>query len=170
MDDGRASSVVFRGGGSSTTEDITHSAVIMSGVTKLARGSVEPGSIKTYAKCSNKFTAFVKETCVGLGRPPWPHCTIEELRDLVSSKGVVEGFIAYCHQTGLRSETIDVYISALKFWGTDGFGRPILSDKIAVQRLLQGCKKAQGPPKDGKLGIGIIRLRKLVAHLGSQVG
>ena len=84
----------------------------------------------------------------------------------MSSKEVVEAFIAYCLQTGLRAGSIDVYISALKFLGTDGFGRPILPDKIAVQRLLQGCEKAQGPPKDGKLGIGIILLRRMVAHLG----
>ena len=124
----------------------------MSGVTKLARGSVEAGSVKTYQPGLNKFIAFVEDICAELGVLPWPHGTTGELRDLVSSKGVVEAFIAYCHRTGLRSKTIDVYISALKYWGTDDFGRPILPDKIAVQRLLQGCEKAQAPPKDGKLG------------------
>ena len=43
----------------------------------------------------------------------------------------------------MRSSSIDVYISALKFWGTDGFGRPILPDSNAVKRLLHGCEKAQ---------------------------
>ena len=137
----------------------------MSGVTKLARGSVEAGTITTYRPGLNKFIAFVEDTCVELGVSPWPCGTTEELRNLVSQKGVVEAFIAYSHRNGLRASSIDVYISALKHFGTDGFGRPILPDKIAVARLLQGCEKAQGPPKDGKLGIGIVRLRRLVAHL-----
>ena len=142
----------------------------MNAITKLARGSVEAGSVKTYRPGLNKFTAFVNHTCAYLGRPPWPHESVEELRDLISSKGVVEAFIAYAHEDGLRSSSIDVYISALKFWGTDGFGRPILPDSNAVKRLLQGCEKAQGPPKDGKLGIGIIRLRRLTDFLGHQRG
>ncbi len=112
----------------------------------------------------------MNDTCAGLGRSPWPHGTVKELRDLVSSKGVIEAFIAYAHEDGIQSSSIDVYISALKFWGTDGFGRPVLPDKNAVKRLLQGCEKAQGPPKDGKLGIGIIRLRKLIDFLGRQSG
>ena len=62
------------------------------------------------------FIAFVEEICTELGVLPWPHGTTGELRDLVSSQGVVEVFIAYCHQIGLRSKTIDVYISALKYW------------------------------------------------------
>jgi hypothetical protein len=138
--------------------------------TKLARGSVEAGSVKTYKPGLNKCIAFVKESCALLARPPWPHGTIEELRDLVSSKGVVDALIAYCNKQGLRSGTIDVYISALKFWGTDAFERHILPDKTAVQRMLQGCEKAQGSLKDGKLGIGILRLRKLVDYLGRQGG
>ena len=92
----------------------------MNAVTKLARGSVEEESVKTYRPGLNKFTAFVNDTCAGLGRPPWPHESVKELRDLISSKGVIEAFIAYAHQDGLQSSSIDVYISALKFW--DIFG------------------------------------------------
>ena len=121
--------------------------------------------MKTYRPGLNKFIAFVEDTCVELGVSPWPCGTTEELRNFVSQKGVVEAFIAYSHRNGLRASSIDVYISALKYFGTDGFGRPILPDKIAVARLLYGCEKAQAPPKNGKLGIGIIRLRRLVAHL-----
>ena len=124
--------------------------------------------MKTYKPGLNKFKAFVKDACAELGRPPWPHETNRELRDLVSSKGVVEAFIVYCHKQGLQSDSIDVYISALKNFGTDGFGRPILPDALVVKRLLKGCEKAQGPKKDGKLGIGIVRLRKLVAFLSRQ--
>ena len=120
----------------------------MNAITKLARGSVEAGSVKTYRPGLSKFTAFVNHTCAYLGRPLWPHESVKELRDWISSKGVVEAFIAYAHEDGLRSSSIDVYISALKFWGTDGFGRPILPDSNAVKRLLQGCEKAQGPPKE----------------------
>ena len=65
----------------------------MKAMTTLARGSVEAGSIKTYKPGLNKFRAFVKDTCAELGRPPWPHGTTSELRDLVSSKGVIEAFI-----------------------------------------------------------------------------
>jgi len=82
---------------------------------------------------------------------------------------VIEAFIVYCHKQGLQSDSIDVYISALKYFGTDAFGRPILPDAIVVKRLLKGCEKAQGPKKDGKLGIGIVRLRKLVDYMSRQV-
>ena len=61
----------------------------MNAITKLARVSVEAGSVKTYRPGLNKFTAFVNHTCAYLGRPPWPHESVKELRDLISSKGVV---------------------------------------------------------------------------------
>ena len=140
----------------------------MKHMTTLARGSLEAGSLKTYKPGLNKFKSFVRDTCAELGRPPWPHRTTQELRDLVSSKGVVEAFIVYCHKQGLQSDSIDVYISALKYFGTDGFGRSLLPDAMVVTRLLKGCEKAQGPKKDGKLGIGIVRLRRLVASLSLQ--
>lgn len=138
----------------------------MSKLTALARGSLEAGSIRTYTPGLHKFTAFVKDVCASIGRPPWAHGTTQQLRELVSTRGVVEAFIAYAHDDGLQAETIKLYISALKYFGTDGFGRPALPDKLGVKRILQGCVKMQGPPKDGKLGIGILRLRKLVAYLG----
>ena len=65
----------------------------MKEMTALARGSLEAGSVKTYRPGLNKFKAFVKDACAELGRPPWPHETTRELRDLVSSKGVIEAFI-----------------------------------------------------------------------------
>ena len=134
-------------------------------MTRLARGSVEAGTVKTYLPGLHKFTAFVNSTCASLGRPPWPHATTSELRDLVNARGVVEAFIVYAHMEGLQADSIKVYISALKYYGTDGYGRPSLPDALGVTRLLKGCVKAQGPPSDGKLGIGIVRLRSLLAYL-----
>ena len=137
----------------------------MNEMTKLARGSVEEGTVNTYLPGLHKFSAFVNSTCASLGRPPWPHASTSELRDLVSARGVLEAFIIYAQKEGLQSVTIGVYIAALKYFGTDGYGRPDLPDWLGIKRLLKGCVKAQGPPKDGKLGIGIVRLRSLLAYL-----
>ena len=137
----------------------------MSELTALARGSLEAGSIKTYTPGLRKFTAFVEDTCASIGRPPWAHGTTHQLRELVGARVFVEAFIAYAHDEGLQAATIEVYIAALKYFGTDGFGKPELPDVLGVKRLLKGCVKMQGPPKDAKLGIGILRLRRLVAYL-----
>ncbi|MCG3771361.1 MAG: hypothetical protein JW384_02547 [Nitrosomonadaceae bacterium] len=53
----------------------------MNAITKLARGSVGAGSVKTYRPGLSKFTAFVNHTCAYLGRPPWPHESVKEWRD-----------------------------------------------------------------------------------------
>ena len=137
----------------------------MKAVTVLARGSLEAGSVKTYTPGLHKFQSFVKDTCAQLGCPVWPHKSTSEIRELVSTKGVMEAFVTYAHKKGLRHKTIDVYMSGLKYFGTDAFGRPHVPDSLTVKRLLKGCQKAQGAARDGKLGSGILRLRKLVICL-----
>ena len=134
----------------------------MKAVTVLARGSLEAGSVKTYTPGLHKFQSFVKDTCAKLGCPVWPHETFIEIRELVSTKGVMEAFVAYAYEKGLRDTTIDVYMSGLKYFATDAFGNPQVPGSQTVKRLLKGCQKAQGAARDGKLGIGILRLRKLV--------
>ena len=159
-----------RGQSRAAAADLAGSTVLMRSVTALARGSLEAGSVKTYTPGLHKFQAFVKDTCAKLGRPVWPHETTSELRELVSTKGVVEAFVAYAHEKDLRDNTIDLYIAGLKYFATDAFGRPQIPDSLTVKRLLKGCQKAQGAPRDGKLGIGILRLRKLVNHLNRKGG
>ena len=119
----------------------------MRSVSSLARGSLEAGSVKTYTPGLNKFKAFVKDTCAELGHPPWPHETTRELRDLVSSKGVVEAFIVYAHQQGLQSGTIDVHFGPEVFW--DGrirkadFTRRACSE-AAVKRMREDSRTSEG--------------------------
>ncbi len=137
----------------------------MSSITALARGSVEAGSVKTYTPAVHKFQAFVKDTCAKLGVAVWPHQTTSELRELVNGEGVMEAFVVYAHEHGLRDVTIGVYISGLKHFVTDAFGRHQIPGARTVKILLKGCQKAQGPPRYGKLGIGILRLRSLLDHL-----
>ena len=69
---------------------------------------MEAGSVKTYTPGLNKFQAFVRETCAEFSCPVWAHRTTSELRELVSTKGVVEAVVAYAHRNGLRDNTIDV--------------------------------------------------------------
>ena len=140
----------------------------MRSVTALTRGSIEAGSVKTYTPGVHKFQAFVRDTCAQLGVPPWPHETTSELRDLINQEGVMEAFVAYAHEVGLRDTSIDVYISALKHFATDAFGRPQIPGMRTVKLLLKGCQKAQGPPPDGKLALGIVRLRRLLDLLSQS--
>ena len=140
----------------------------MKKVTALVRSAVEPGSVKTYSSGLHKFEAFVKETCRNLDRPIWPHATPRELRDLISTPGVIEAFIVFAHEDGMVADSIKVYISALKYHATDGYGQPTLPNKTVMNRLLEGCAKEQGPPSDGKLGIGIIRLGMMFAHFETE--
>ena len=74
----------------------------------------------------------------------------------------MEAFVVYAHKEGLRDSSIEVYIAGLKHFATDAFGRPQIPGTRTVKLLLKGCQKAQGPPRDGKLAIGIVRLRKLL--------
>ncbi len=132
----------------------------MSSVTSLARGSVEAGSVKTYTPALHKFQALVRDTCAKLGVQ-----STSELRDLVNEEGVLEAFVVYAHEDGLRDTTIEVYIAGLNHFTTDALGRPQIPGARTVKILLKGCRKSQGPPQDGKLGIGILRLRSLLDHL-----
>ena len=119
----------------------------MNKVTALVRGAVEHGSVKTYSSGLHKFEAFVKETCRNLDRPVWPHATPRELRELISTPGVIEAFIVCAHEDGLVADSIKVYISALKYHATDCYGQPTLPNKAVIDRLLKGCAKEQGPPR-----------------------
>ena len=78
---------------------------------------------------------------------------------------VMEAFVVYAHEHGLRDTSIEVYIAGLKHFATDAFGRPQIPGARTVKILLKGCQKSQGPPRDGKLVIGILRLRRLLDHL-----
>ena len=151
-----------RGQPVSAAAALAGSFVLMSSVTALARGSTEAGSVKTYTPGVHKFQAFVRDTCARLDVPVWPHGTTSELRDLINQEGVMEAFVAYGHEVGLRGTSIEVYIAALKHFTTDAFGRPQIPGMRTVKLLLKGCQKAQGPPPDGKLALGIVRLRKLL--------
>ena len=134
----------------------------MNSVTALTRGSIEAGSVKTYTPGVHKFQAFVKDTCARLNVPVWPHESTSELRDLINQDGVMEAFVVYAHEVGLRDTSIDVYISALKHFATDAFGGPQIPGMRTVKLLLKGCQKTQGPPPECKLALGIVRLRKLL--------
>ena len=107
------------------------------------------------------------ETCKQLGRPTWPHANPRELRELINTPGVMEAFIVFAHEDGCCADTIVVYMSALKYHATDGYGQPAIPNRAIIKRLLMGCVKEQGPPGDGKVGIGIIRLRLMFDHLDS---
>ena len=91
-----------------------------------------------------------------------PHETTSEMRDLINEEGVMEAFVVYAHEDGLRNVSIDVYISALKHYATDAHGGPRIPGMRTVNLLLKGCLKAQGPPRDGKMALGIVRLRRLL--------
>ena len=140
----------------------------MRSVTAMACGSIEAGSVKTYTPGVHKFRVFVRDTCAKLCVPVWPHETTSELRDLINGEGVIEAFVVYAHEDGLRDVTIGVYISALKHFATDAYGRHGIPGMRTVKLLLKGCQKAQGPPRDGKLDLGIIRLRRLLDLLNQQ--
>ena len=84
-----------------TAADLAGSTLLMKAVTVLARGSLEAGIVKTYTPGLHKFQMFVKDTCAKLGCPVCPHETTIEIRELVSTKGVMEALVAYAHEKGL---------------------------------------------------------------------
>ena len=143
-----AASNLPRGRPGTAAADLAGSTLLMKAVTVLARGSLEAGSVKTYTPGLHKFQMFVKDTCAKLATPSGHTRPIRrsEIRELVSTKGVVEAFVAYAHEKGLRDTTFDVYIAGLKyfrdgcFWEAANPG--FANGQAIVEGLSEGARGA----------------------------
>ena len=75
--------------------------------------------------------------------------------------------MVYCFDEGLSNDTIDVYIAGVKFFASDWEDLPSipLPGAWMVKQLLKGIAKIRGPEPDGTLPVGMLKLRKILAHL-----
>ena len=131
----------------------------------MLEGSVEPSSARTYGSGLNKFLSYLSVVSIRLGIPI-PSCQSSgELRTLISTRGVLEGFVAFCFQQNLGSKTADGYIDGLKYYASRLDGVPSIPGQLVVDKLLNGFTKLGKRPGPKKLGIDSHLTRKLVAEL-----
>lgn len=97
---------------------------------------------------------------------PIPECkSSRELHALISTRGIIEGFVSFCALEYLSSKTTSVYIDGLKFYAVGLGGAPIIPGHLVVSRMLEGLAKLGKRPSPKKLGIQSDLVRRMVAEL-----
>ena len=97
---------------------------------------------------------------------PIPSCQCaDELYTLVSTRGIVEGFVSFCSLQGLSSKSTSGYIDGSKFYAARLDGAPVIPSGLIISRLLEGLANLSKPPSAKKLGINSGLVRRMVAEL-----
>ena len=131
----------------------------------LLAGSVEASTARTYRSGFRKFALYLSMVSARMSIPT-PDCrSAAELHALVSTRGIVEGFVSFCSLQGLSAEATDVYIDGLKFYAACLDGVPSIPGGLVISRLLQGLAKLGPRPNPRKLGIDSDMVRRLVVEL-----
>ena len=84
---------------------------------------------------------------------------------LISSRGMLEGFVVFCFQQGLGSKTAKGYIDGLRYHATSLDGIPVIPGQRVIDKLIEGLAKLGKQPGPLKLGIDSHLTRSLVAEL-----
>ena len=75
---------------------------------------------------------------------------------LISTRGVLEGFVAFCFQQNLGSKTADGYIDGLKYYASRLDGVPVIPGQLVIDKLLNGFIKLGKRPGPKKLELILI--------------
>ena len=132
---------------------------------RLLSGSVEPDTARTYSSGLSKFLSYLSEMSLRLAIPT-PRCqSAGELRELISSHGMLKVFVVFCFQQGLCSRTAKNYMNGLKYYASRLDGVPTIPGSRVIEKLLEGFAKLGKQPGPLKLGIDSHLTRCLVAEL-----
>ena len=89
----------------------------------------------------NKFLTYLSEVSGRLDIST-PSCQSPgELRALISSQGMIEGFVAFCFQQGLGASTAGNYIDHLKYYASRLDGVSSIPGHLVIDKLLEGFAK-----------------------------
>ena len=131
----------------------------------MIHGSVELSTARNYRSGLRKFECYLAEVSERLSVLP-PKCqSAHELHTLISTRGIVEGFVSFCALGGLSSKATSGYIDGLKFYAVGLGGVAIIPGFLVISRMLDGLAKLGKRPSPKKLGIQSDLVRRMVAEL-----
>ena len=71
-----------------------------------------------------------------------PKCqSAHELHTLISTRGIVEGFVSFCALDGMSSKATSGYIDGLKFYAVGLEGVAMIPGSLVISRMLDGLAK-----------------------------
>ena len=126
---------------------------------------MEPSTARAYRSGFRMFERYLSTVSTRLSIP-MPSCrSADDLYNLVSTRGIVEGFVSFCSLQGLSSKSTGNYIDGLKFYAARLDGAPVIPGGPIISRLLEGLAKLGKPPSEKKRGISSGLVRRMVAEL-----
>jgi hypothetical protein len=108
--------------------------LLMAAGQRLLSGSVELSTAKTYRSGLRKFECYLSTVSERLSIL-LPRC--QSAYALVSTRGIIEGFVSFCALEGLSSKATSVYIDVLKFYVVGLEGVPTIPGILIVSRILE---------------------------------